>query len=198
VARLEQPTAADEGQGELIVDPVLRQRYRFEPLSDDDGDFLRIHTWVQPGGGVTPHVHPTMDERFTVHEGEAEFLSGRRWTAAGPGESAHVPPGTRHSYRNRSNEVAYVVCDARPPETLQDFLQDAATLNRSGVLTRHALPKTPGAVLQAMVLAQHYGDMVELHFPPMPPRPLQRLIVPPLARLGARRGYTAGPVTPRR
>lgn len=192
MARLEGP--ADASEGELVVDPGLRQRYRFERLSDAAGELLRIHVWVEPGGGVTPHVHPTMDERFTVHEGRAQFLSGRRWTEAGPGEVAHVPPGTRHAYRNRSDSPAYVVCDARPPESLEGFLTDAAALNRAGLLTRHAIPKTPGAALQAMLLAHHYRDMVELGFPPMPPRALQRLVVPPVARLAARRGYTVDPV----
>jgi len=34
--------------------------------------------------------------------------------------------------------------------------------------------------------------MVTLLFPPFPPPAIQRLIFPPLARLGARRGYRAG------
>ncbi len=34
--------------------------------------------------------------------------------------------------------------------------------------------------------------MVKMGFPPMPPGPIQRLLIPPLARLGARRGYRAG------
>jgi quercetin dioxygenase-like cupin family protein len=186
--------AVDDQPG-LIEDPVLRQRYRFEVIEDPDGgEVLLVHTWVDPGGGVTPHVHPQMEERFHVESGRPEFLAGRRWRSAGPGETVHVPPGTRHSYRNRTQEQVHMVCEARPPSTLRDFLTDAATLNRSGLLTRNAIPKSPRAVLQAVVLADHYFDMVELHFPPLPPPAIQRLVVPPLARFARRRGYTAGPV----
>lgn len=195
MARLDQAAVAAP---DVIVDPVLRQRYRFERTRDPDGtEVLHVHCWVEPGGGVTPHVHPAMEERFHVVEGRPEFLAGRRWAQAGPGETVVVPRGTRHAYRNRGDEVAYVVCEARPPSTLEGFLTDAAALNRSGGMTRQALPRTPGALLQGMLLTHHYRDMVELHFPPLPPPALQRLIVPPLARLARRRGYTIAPLRPR-
>jgi len=34
--------------------------------------------------------------------------------------------------------------------------------------------------------------MVVMGFPPLPPPAIQRIVLPPLARLGARRGYKAG------
>src|SRR3954447_1514738 len=46
----------------LIEDPVLRQRYSFERRDD----VLIVDVWVDPGGGVTPHVHPAMEEHFRV------------------------------------------------------------------------------------------------------------------------------------
>lgn len=149
-----------------------------------------VEMWVDPGGGVTPHVHPTMEERFTVVEGRPEFLAGRRWRAAGPGETVVVAPGTRHAFRNRGAEVARVRCEARPPETLQAFLEDVAGLSRAGKLTRRGLP-APRGVLEAAVLAHRYRDMVVLLFP-SPPVVLQRLLFPPLARLAERRGLRAG------
>jgi hypothetical protein len=33
--------------------------------------------WVDPGGGVPPHVHPSMEERFEVLSGELSLLDGR-------------------------------------------------------------------------------------------------------------------------
>ena len=72
--------------------------------------------WVDPGGGVPPHVHPRMEERFTVKEGRMEFLAGRRWVGADAGETVVVPAGTRHAYRNRGSVVAYSHCIATPPD----------------------------------------------------------------------------------
>jgi quercetin dioxygenase-like cupin family protein len=177
----------------LVEDPVLRQRFSFRRTTDEDGgEVLHIETWVDPGGGVTPHIHPAMDERFEVLGGRPSFLAGRKWQAASPGDVVAVPAGMRHAYRNTGDEVAHIVCEARPPSSLQEFLEDAAALGQAGMTTRHGIPKSPRALLLGAVLAERYRDMVVLLFPPMPPRPLQRLLFPALARLGERRGYRAG------
>lgn len=158
---------------QLTEDPVYRTRYRFGRSTDPDGGQVQhIELWVDRDGGVPPHIHPSMEERFTVVAGRPEFLAGRKWQAAGPGETVVVPPGTRHAFRNRGEEVAHVRCEARPPSTLQAFLEDVAGLSRAGRLTRVGLPK-PGAVLDAVELAYAYRDMVTLLFP-SPPRLVQR------------------------
>jgi len=180
----------------VVEDPVLGHRLTFERATDENGDpILRVEMWVDPGGGVPPHIHPSMEERFEVVSGEPSFLARRKWRTAGPGDIVVVSPGLRHAYRNRGDEVAHVVCSARPAsQSLQDFLEDTAALARAGKLTRQGLPKTPSALLQAAVLIEQHKDMTVLLFPPMPPRWLQRLIFPPLARLAARRGYKSGRV----
>lgn len=177
----------------VVEDPVLRQRFSFRRTTDEDGgEVLHVETWVDPGGGVTPHIHPAMEERFKVLAGHPRFLADRRWQTASPGEVVMVPAGVRHAYRNRGDEVVHMVCEARPPSSLQEFLEDAAALGRAGRITRHGVPKGLRALLMGAVMARHYRDMVVLLFPPMPPPFLQRLLFPALARLGERRGYQAG------
>ena len=181
----------------LIEDPVLRQRMSFERTTGEHGeDVLLVEMWVDPGGGVTPHIHPTMEERFKVLSGTPSFLGGRKWKTAAPGDTVVVPPGVRHAFRNRGDETAHVMCEARPPQSLQEFLEEAAALGRAGKITRRALPKSPGVLLEAAVMAERHRDMVVLLFPPMPPPFLQRLIFPLLARLGRRRGYGSGRAAP--
>jgi quercetin dioxygenase-like cupin family protein len=181
---------------QVIEDPVLRQRFSFRRSTDEDGgEVLHVEAWVDPGGGVTPHVHPAMEERFNVLSGHPSFLAGRKWEKAAPGDTVVVPAGVRHAYRNTGDETAHFVCDVRPPSSLQEFLEDAAALSRAGKLTRRAIPKGPSAMLAGVVMAHHYRDMVTLLFPPMPPPFLQRLLFPALARLGERRGYRAGHFT---
>ena len=177
---------------EQIVDPVLRQRLSFSRRSDEKGEVLLVDTWVEPGGGVTPHVHPAMEERFTVLEGRASFLAGRKWSEATAGETVVVPAGTRHAYRNDGAEVAHVVCEASPPSTLQEFLTDTVALGEAGKFTRRGIPRGLDGVLAGVALAWGYRDMVVLGFPPLPPAPVQRLLFPPLARLAKRRGYEPG------
>jgi quercetin dioxygenase-like cupin family protein len=182
----EDPDGASEA---LVVDPVLRQRFGFRRTADaHGGEVLHVEIWVDPGGGVTPHVHPAMEERFEVLAGHPSFLAGRTWRTAAPGETVVVSGGLRHAYRNRGGETAHMVCHARPPSTLQEFLEGAAALSRAGKLTRRGLPKSLGALLEGVALAHDHREMVVLLFPPMPPSPLlQRLVFPGLARLAKRR-----------
>jgi len=180
---------------EQIEDPVLRQRLAFTTTHDDDGtEVLHVETWLDPGGGVTPHVHPAMEERFEVLDGTVSFLTGRTWTPYAAGQTALVPPGTRHAYRNDTDATAHMVCHVRPPSTLQAFLEDAAALGRAGLTTRQALPRSPRALMIAGLLVEENAEMVALGFPPLPPRPLQRLAMAPLAALARRRGYRPGRV----
>ncbi|HEY1597211.1 MAG TPA: cupin domain-containing protein, partial [Thermoleophilaceae bacterium] len=138
----------------MIEDPVLRQRLSFTRTTDEDGsEVLHVETWVDPGGGVTPHIHPAMEERFEVLEGTVSFLSGRKWVSAGAGETVVVPANTRHAYRNKSSAEAHMVCHVRPPSTLQEFLEDTVRLSRSGGLTQNAIPRSPHALLEGIVLA---------------------------------------------
>lgn len=179
---------------DVVEDPALKQRFSFSRSRDEDGgEVLHVETWVDPGGGVPAHTHPSIEERFNVLAGRASFLAGRKWQDAGPGETVVVPAGVRHAYRNRGDEQVHFVCDVRPPSSLQAFLEDTAALGRAGKLvTRWAIPKGPGALLQGAVLAESYRDMVVLGCPPLPPPAIQRLLFPPLARLGERHGYRAG------
>jgi mannose-6-phosphate isomerase-like protein (cupin superfamily) len=166
-----------------VEDPVLRQRLAFRRERGEDGrETLVIDTWVAPGGGVTPHVHPTMDERFEVVSGRGQFLSGREWVELGPGKSVDLPAGTRHAYRNRSDAELHTVCRATPPESLEDFLVEVAALSRAGMLMRPGLPRSPRGLLYALVMARRHRPMVVLE---LPPPALQRL-ADPLARWAER------------
>ena len=49
----------------------------FLPVSVENNIF-KMMWWCEPGGGVPNHIHPHMDEHFTVLEGEVEFtVSGK-------------------------------------------------------------------------------------------------------------------------
>ncbi len=119
---------------EIVEDPVLRQRYLFRSTTDPDGKpVVELEMWVDQDGGVTPHIHPFMEERFTVLSGRPEVLSGRAWRSLVAGETAIVPPHTRHAFRNRNAETAHFRVEVRRPEGLQGFLEDVAALSRGGV-----------------------------------------------------------------
>jgi mannose-6-phosphate isomerase-like protein (cupin superfamily) len=160
----------------LIEDPVLKQRYRFER----SGDIVRVEAWVDPGGGVTPHRHPRMEERFKVLAGEITFTVGRRKVRVPAGESVVVPAGTRHAYRNRGAVEAQMVAEAEPGLELQEFLEAVSVLSRKGRINRFGMPTSPRAAVEAATVAARYRETVELAFPPW-------FAVAALARLGRSR-----------
>jgi quercetin dioxygenase-like cupin family protein len=163
----------------MVADPVLRQRLDFSRSTNPDGtEVLHVEIWLDPGGGVTPHIHPSMEERFEVLAGNPSFLAGRSWSTAEPGETVVVPAGMRHAYRNRSAETVHMVCHARPPSTLQEFLEETAALSRAGKITRRGFPTGLRALRDGLALAGRHRDMVVLLFPPLPPPPLQRVLLP--------------------
>ena len=164
---------------ELVEDPVFKIRSGFR----QEGESLIVDTWIDPGGGVTPHVHPAMEERFETVEGTAQFLSGRKWHDTPAGEGVVVPPGTRHAFRNRSGEVAHIRCRATPPLTLQEFLTEAAAMSRAGRINRFALPTSFGALMEIAAMAERHRPMVVMS---SPPAFVQKLLLPPLARRAAR------------
>ena len=161
----------------MVADPVLRQRLEFTRTTDPDGgEVLHVEIWLDPGGGVTPHIHPAMEERFEVLSGTPSFLAGREWRTAAAGETVVVPAGTRHAYRNRSGQTAHMVCHARPPSTLQEFLEETAALSRAGKITRRGLPTGFRALRDGLALAARHREMVVLLFPPMPPSVVQKAL----------------------
>jgi quercetin dioxygenase-like cupin family protein len=167
-------------------DPVLKQRLQFHRRSPD---LLVVEAWVDPGGGVTPHVHPTQHERFQVHEGECTFTVGRKKVVRRAGEVAEVPPGTRHAYRNSGTTELHMSCDVTPPMTLEPFLSDAAAMSRAGLINSLGLPRNWRGLLAGAVLLRANRDMAVLL---NPPPFVQKLLLDRLAPLGERRGFVPG------
>jgi quercetin dioxygenase-like cupin family protein len=175
----------------LIEDPVLRQRYIFRRVSAEDGsEMLEAEVWVEPGGGVVPHVHPTFEERFHVLDGEVTFWVERKRIVTRAGEVAVVPAGARHTYANRSRALAHFKTHVVPPDPeLQGFLEDAAALGRARLCTRHALPRSWRGLLAMAVMADHYKHTTIIT---MPPPWLQRMLLVPFVPIARRQGWRAG------
>jgi quercetin dioxygenase-like cupin family protein len=164
-----------------IVDPVRRQRMSFAR----EGDVLRAEVWTAPGGDVPAHYHPAQTERFDVIHGEVVFRVGRKRQHAGPGDRVIAEPRVVHAFKNRGTAAALVRVEVEPALRLQDFLEEAAALARQGKYTQHGIPRGPRAATELADLMQRYADETVMAFPP---RPLQRLLLAPLARLAPRAG----------
>ena len=169
---------------DLVEDPVLRQRYRLT----EEGNVLRVEVWADPGARAPDHFHPHIEERFEVLEGEVTFRVEGEKRKAGPGEQLVVAPGVRHGFQNDGDAVAYFAADVDPASNMKRFFEESAALSRAGRFLRPGIPKGIRGTLEASEFAErHSGDTV-MSFPP---RFVQRLLYPPLARLARRRSKRA-------
>jgi mannose-6-phosphate isomerase-like protein (cupin superfamily) len=170
---------------ELVDDPLFHQRYDFSR----DGAMLRVEIWTEPGGGVlAEHVHPKLEERYEVLEGEVTFHVDRKPRRTGPGERLVVPAGVRHSFENTGDAIAHLVVEADPALELRESIEDGVRLGRAGMLTAGGKPRGLRGLIEAAALAHRYRETVVLS---SPPRALQRLLFPLLARFAARNGAPA-------
>jgi quercetin dioxygenase-like cupin family protein len=164
---------------ELIDDPLFSQRYGFSR----EGDVLRVEIWTEAGGGVlAEHVHPNLEERYEVLEGEVTFRVDRKPRRAGPGERLVVSAGVRHSFENTGQGIAHLVVEADPALDLRESIEDGVRLARTEKLTASGKPRGLRALIEAAALAHRYRQTVILS---SPPPAIQRLLFPLLARFAS-------------
>jgi mannose-6-phosphate isomerase-like protein (cupin superfamily) len=165
---------------QLIDDPLFHQRYGFSR----DGDVLRVEIWTEPGGGVlAEHVHPGLEERYQVLEGEVSFRLDGKQGQARAGERLVVPAGVRHSFENTGERTAHLVVEAEPALELRESIEEGVRLGRAGMLTASGGPRGLRGLIEAAALAYRYRETVVLS---SPPPALQRLLFPLLARFAQR------------
>lgn len=92
--------------------------------ADTDGEWTEMISTLPPGNvPPPPHVHPSQTNDFEVLEGTVEFMIDGRWQTFCAGDKATVPPGTLHSFRNRSNAPARLRDIHRPALNFEDYLE---------------------------------------------------------------------------
>jgi mannose-6-phosphate isomerase-like protein (cupin superfamily) len=164
---------------EFVEDPLFRQRYRF---SRDD-DVLRVEIRTDPGGGVlAEHIHPQMEERYEVVEGEVTFRVDRKPVVVGAGAKLVVAPGVRHSFENTGTDTAHLEVEAEPPLHLRESIEEGASLARTERFTATGKPRSLRALAEGAVLALRYRETVILS---SPPPAVQRVLFPLLARFAS-------------
>jgi quercetin dioxygenase-like cupin family protein len=96
------------------------------------GELLRMEIWTGPNGGVlAEHVHPGLQERYEVLEGEVTFRVDRKLRRAGPGERLVVPAGVPHSFENTGRGIAHLIVEADPALELRELIEDGVRLART-------------------------------------------------------------------
>jgi len=158
-------------------DPVHRVSMAFE--REEDG--LWVSTWLEPGGVLPEHFHPTLDERWEVVDGIADVkLAGawRRLSAAdGP---VTVAPGVRHALRNKSGAQTLLRTWVTPAGRLEAFLRESAWAAQEGLYDARNLPRGVRGAAWIADFALRFRDETVMC---SPPPAVQRAVLPVVARL---------------
>jgi quercetin dioxygenase-like cupin family protein len=77
------------------------------------GRYSLIDMLVPPGGGPPPHRHD-FEEMFTILEGEIELIFRGEALQASTGSTVNIPANAPHSFKNKSDKPAHLLCMCTP------------------------------------------------------------------------------------
>lgn len=85
------------------------------------GRYCLTDMLVPSGGGPPPHRHD-FEEMFTILDGEIEFTFRGEVVSAGAGSTVNIPANAPHSFKNKSNKAARLLCMCTPAGQDEFFL----------------------------------------------------------------------------
>jgi quercetin dioxygenase-like cupin family protein len=170
--------------GDVYENPTTRERAVVRIGTEESGgELLVADLYVGPGGRVAAeHVHPILNEWFTVLSGRVGFRLNGRESVAEMGKRLHVPPGTVHDWWNAGEEEAHVVLEVSPAARFEEVISTTFGLARDGKTNAKGMPN----LLQLALLSREFEDV--LYFT-SPPRAVQKVLFAALAPVARLLGY---------
>jgi quercetin dioxygenase-like cupin family protein len=162
-------------------DPIHRVWMSFERDGDDR---LWVSTWLDDGGHLPEHFHPTLEERWEVVDGTARLKVDGTWHELTPADGVIVvAPGIRHELRNTSGCQVRLRTEVIPAGRLEDFLNESARAAREGLYNARNLPTSLRGAAWLSEFALRFREETVMC---SPPPALQRAVLPAVARLTRR------------
>jgi quercetin dioxygenase-like cupin family protein len=139
------PESAAGVSPDVIVNPDQGDRITFlVTAAQSNGELIRMHTVIRPGGRNQPHRHPSYSEAFEVMEGTLTVQLGRQRHAVPAGERAVATPNTIHRFLNRTREQVVFITEVRPgSQSFEDGLRMMYGLSADGQATFLGFPRHP-------------------------------------------------------
>lgn len=128
--------------GDVIENPVTGERAMVRVGTEEaGGELLVAELFVKPGGAVAgEHVHPVIEEWFTVLGGRVGFRLDGREAVAEPGERLHVPANGAHDWWNAGDEEAQVIVEVRPGTRFETAIVNLFGLAQDGKTNDRGCP----------------------------------------------------------
>jgi mannose-6-phosphate isomerase-like protein (cupin superfamily) len=167
---------ATENLTKEVHDPIHRAAYAFRR----EGDKLWVHTWLEPGGHLPEHFHPSLDEHWETLEGSVRLKLDGRWRDLVPEDGpVVVARNARHELKNESGREARLRTEVIPGGRLEEFLIESARAAREGLYNARNLPTSWRGATWLADFALRFRDETVMT---SPPPAVQRAVLPLLAR----------------
>ncbi|HTU24049.1 MAG TPA: cupin domain-containing protein [Pirellulales bacterium] len=147
------------GSGPIVA--VVGDVYRFLATGRETaGRYALWEAIVPPGGGPPLHQHTRESEGFFIISGELTITVGDRRMTAKAGAYVHLEPGTRHCFKNETDQTARMLI-LIAPAGLEDYFLEVG----SPLASVDELPPSPSPaeITRLLAVAPRYGLTI---FPP--------------------------------
>ncbi|MFP5288412.1 MAG: cupin domain-containing protein, partial [Thermoanaerobaculia bacterium] len=150
-------------RGEVYDNPVTGERVVVRlGTQETGGERLLADIYLRPGGAVAgEHIHPSIDETFTILKGRVGIAIDGRKTIAEPGCRLHVPRGTAHDWWNAGDEEAHILVEVTPAARFEALLRNLFGLAQDGKTDKKGIPN----LLQLALIAREFEDVAQLTRP---------------------------------
>ena len=163
-----------------VEDPIHRVSYSFRR----EGSDLWVYTWLDDGGHLPEHYHPSLEEHWETLEGSARVKLDGSWRELVPADGPIlVARNVRHELENDSGRLTRMRTRVTPAGRLEEFLTDSARAAREGLYNARNRPTGIRGASWIAEFALRFRDETVMT---SPPPALQRVVLPLLARFARR------------
>jgi mannose-6-phosphate isomerase-like protein (cupin superfamily) len=170
--------------GDVSHNPKTREAsIVIEAPADNPDRRLVAELHLEPGAAVVlEHLHPAIDERFEVLEGQLGWKLDGREGVAGPGDAVDVPAGSWHDWWQVGDKRTVCRVTVTPGDRFLELIESLWGLAVDGKTDEAGKPNP----LQLIAISQEFSDIL---VPRQPPPAVQKVLFPVLGALAKARGY---------
>src|SRR3954468_15824619 len=159
-----------------VHDPIHRASYSFE----HEGETLWVNTWLEDGGHLPEHFHPSLEEHWEAIEGTVRVKLAGTWRDLVPEDGpVLVARNVRHELKNTSGHEIHARARVIPAGRLEEFLTESARAAREGLYNSRNMPTSWRGAVWVADFAQRFRDETVVT---SPPPAVQRIVTPLVAR----------------
>lgn len=167
--------------GDVFENPVTGEHGYIRVGTDEtSGEYMMADLRVRPNGAVVgEHLHPNLDERFTVLSGKIGYKLAGREGIAQAGDVIDLPRGKVHDWWNSGDEEARVIVEIKPAARFEQMATTLFGLAQEGKTNSQGMPN----MLQMALIGKEFEDTVQFTNPPIAVQKVLFGILAPIARL---------------